>query len=292
MNLDEIKQLIESRIPNDGLIETGVEGVKLFRAGQAMPCVPAVYEPCIVAIVSGSKEVVLDGSHYHYDRSQYLCCPTAMPLKAGTPNASEQDPLLGVYISLNPRLMGELAMEMESTGRISASADEGISPSAIRLSPWDEEFSDALLRILQLGVDETDIAVLGAARLRELHYAVLKGEAGHFARRAFGVGNAIARAIAHISINLGVPISIEEMATRAGMSRAVFHRKFKRATTMSPIQFVKTMRLNTAGMLIADGMVVNQAALNVGYASPSQFSREFKRAFGRSPKEWVLDQQR
>lgn len=76
------------------------------------------------------------------------------------------------------------------------------------------------------------------------------------------------------------------MATRAGMSRAVFHRKFKKVTTMAPIQFVKSMRLNNAAMKIASGMTVNEAALDVGYVSPSQFSREFKRMYGQSPRQW------
>ena len=76
------------------------------------------------------------------------------------------------------------------------------------------------------------------------------------------------------------------MATRAHMSRAVFHRKFKQATTMSPIQFVKSMRLNNAAMKIAGGMNVNEAALDVGYVSPSQFSREFKRMYGQPPRVW------
>lgn len=146
--------------------------------------------------------------------------------------------------------------------------------------------TDALLRLLNLGENQTDTAVLGDARLRELNYAILKGEAGAFARQAFGAGNAIARSIAHVSAHLDAPISIDDMATRAGMSRAVFHRKFKQATTMAPIQFLKSMRLNNAAMKIAGGMAVNEAALDVGYVSPSQFSREFKRMYGQSPRQW------
>ena len=106
------------------------------------------------------------------------------------------------------------------------------------------------------------------------------------ARRAFGVGNEIARVIEHVSSNLHDAITIDDMAARVGMSRAVFHRKFKQATTMSPIQFVKGMRLNNAAMSIVGGMTVNEAAIQVGYASSSQFSREFKRMYGQSPKQW------
>ena len=283
---DQIKQLIEGRIREDGLVETGVPGVKLFRATRPMPCAPAVYEPSVIAIASGAKEAVLDGARYVYDNSQYMLCPMSMPVKAGTPAASPENPLFGVYISLNPRVMSELAIRIESAGGAIPNARGSAVSQAIRLAHWDAAFSDALLRLLQLGDSETDTAVLADLRLRELYYAILKGEAGSFAWQAFGAGNAIARSIAHVSSNLDKPISIDEMATRAGLSRAVFHRKFKQATTMSPIQFVKSMRLGNAAMKIAEGMSVSEAAWDVGYVSPSQFSRDFKRMYGQSPRRW------
>lgn len=286
MTQTQIKHLIQDRIQEDGLMDTGIAGVKLFRATQAVPCTPVIYEPSIIAIVSGAKEAVLEGARYVYDTSQYLCCPMSMPVKAGTPSASAQTPLYGVYISLNPRIMSELAVEMANVGGVSPMTNGGPLSQAIRLARWDAGFSDALLRLLQLMPDETDMAVLGDARLREVYYAILKGEAGHFARQAFGVGNAIARSIAYVSGNLQDPISIDDMASRAGLSRAVFHRKFKQATTMSPIQFVKSMRLNNAAVKIAEGTTVTQAALDVGYVSASQFSREFKRMYGQSPRQW------
>jgi AraC-like DNA-binding protein len=265
-------------------METGVAGVRLFRATTAVPCAPAVYEPSVIAIVSGAKEAVLDGERLVYDNSKYMCCPTSMPVKAGTPTAAPDNPLFGVIISLDQREMNELALEMENA-RGANRADVG-DAQGIRLAAWDDGFTDALSRLLKLGADETDTAILGAARLRELYYAILKGEAGDFARRAFGAGNAIARSIAHVSSNLDAAVSIDDMAARAHMSRAVFHRKFKQATTMSPIQFVKSMRLNTAAMKIAGGITVNEAAQEVGYVSPSQFSREFKRMYGQSPRQW------
>lgn len=291
MSKQQIKQLIESHTHQDGLTETGVKGVKLFRASAPIPCAPAVYEPSIVAIVSGSKEAVLDGQRHIYDSQHYLCCPMSMPVQAGTPAASPENPLYGVYIALEQRTMTQLTIEMEAAGD-SAPQTQGTVPShGVRFAQWDAAFSDALLRLLELGGRETDTAVLQDARLRELYYAVLKGEAGVFARQAFGAGNSIARSIAHLSSNLDAPISIDDMANRAGMSRAAFHRKFKQATTMSPIQFVKSMRLGSAAMKIAGGMTVNEAAMDVGYVSASQFSREFKRLYGQSPRQWSDEHQ-
>ncbi|WP_460275846.1 AraC family transcriptional regulator [Celeribacter sp. ULVN23_4] len=291
MSKEQIKHLIASRTTEDGLTETGINGVRMFRATQPVPCVPAVYEPCVVVIVSGAKEAVLDGRRYEYDDSWYLCCPMPMPVLAGTPKASLENPLYGVVISLDPRVMTELAMEIDNAGGALPAASGALREPGIRLAQWDRAFAEALHRLLLLGQSETDTAVLGTARLREVLYAILKGEAGTFAREAFGAGNAIARSIAHVSSNLDASISIDDLASRAGMSRAVFHRKFKQVTTMAPIQFVKSMRLNNAAMKIANGMTVNEAATDVGYVSPSQFSREFKRMYGQSPRRWSEAQQ-
>ncbi len=286
MRKNQIKQIVSNRTTKEGLTETGIKGVQFFRATQSIPCVPAVYDPCVVAIVSGEKEVVLDGQRYVYDDSQYLCCPMSMPLKAGTPTASEDGPLYGVMISLDQRLMTEIAMEMENAGMVLPASNMELREPGIKLARWSDGFTEALLRLLQLGDSEADVAVLGEGRLQEVLFAILKGEAGTFARQAFGAGNAIARSIAHVSSNLDATISIEDMASRAAMSRAAFHRKFKQVTTMAPMQFVKSMRLNNAAMRIAAGISVNEAALDVGYVSASQFSREFKRLYGQSPREW------
>ncbi|NNF54290.1 MAG: AraC family transcriptional regulator, partial [Acidimicrobiales bacterium] len=231
------------------------------------------------------------GTSHVYDSSQYLCCAISMPVEAGTPMASPDDPLLGVQIALNPRVMTELAIEMETATGAIREPSAGPLPQGFALAHWDDAFTDALLRLVQLSDNPTDTALLGDGRLREVYYALLKGDAGAAAKRAFGVGNEIARVIEHVSSHLDKEITIQDMAAQVGMSRAVFHRKFKQATTMSPIQFVKGIRLNTAAMRMAGGMTVNEAAMEVGYASPSQFSREFKRMYGQSPKQWSRSKQ-
>ena len=268
------------------MVDTGVKGVKLFRVTTPVRCAPAVYEPTVVAIVSGAKEAILDGKSYVYDSSQYMCCSMSMPVEAGTPTASPDNPLLGVYISLDTKVMTELAIDMESAVGAIRKPHGGPLPPGFALAHWDNAFTDALLRLLQLGDSPADTSVLGDGRLREFYYAVLKGDAGESARRAFGVGNEIARSIEYLSSRLDEVVTIEDMAAQVGMSRAVLHRKFKEATSMSPIQFVKSMRLNTAAMKIAGGMNVSTAAMEVGYVSSSQFSREFKRMYGQSPKQW------
>lgn len=286
MSKKQIKQLLESLVSEEGMIETGVKGVKLFKVTVPFRCAPAVYEPSVVAIVSGVKEAILDGKSYVYDSSQYLCCSMSMPVEAGIQTASIDNPLLGVYISLDTRVMTELTIEMESATGAIRKPKNGPIPQGFALAHWDSVFNEALLRLLQLIVNPEDTAVLGDGRLREVYYAILKGEAGDSARRAFGVGNEIASAIEYMSSNMTKMVTIDDMAAKVGMSRAVFHRKFKQATRMSPIQFIKSMRLNSAAMMIAEGKNVNEAAFDVGYVSSSQFSREFKRMFGQPPRKW------
>lgn len=285
MSKEHIKHLIERRLPEPGLFDTALNGVQLFRVTEAVPCVPAVYKPTVVAIISGTKEAVLDGEHHVYGSDKYMMCPMTLPVEAGTPLSSEENPLLGVVIALEPRVMRELAMEIETTAGGKRRTQTGAA-SALALSSWDAGFTQALVRLLELLDNPIDTAVLGPGRLRELYYAVLNGEAGAAAKRAFGVGNEIARTIDYLSSHLSEQVTIDDMAEQVGMSRAVFHRRFKEATTMSPIQFVKSMRLNNAAMKIAEGKTVNEAAWDVGYASTSQFSREFKRMYGQSPRQW------
>ncbi len=282
---DQIRNLIELRLPEAGIVDTALKGVQLFRVTEAMPCVPTVYEPTVVAILSGTKEAVLDGEHHVYGSEKYLLCPMTLPVEAGTPLASKDDPLLGVVIALEPRMMRELTMEIATAAGGNKQLRDG-APSALALASWDGGFTQALLRLLDLLENPIDLEVLGPGRMRELCYAVLMGEAGAAARRAFGVGNEVARTIDYVSTHLNEQVTIDDMADNVGMSRAVFHRRFKEATIMSPIQFIKSMRLNKAAMKIAEGKTVSEAAWDVGYQSSSQFSREFKRMYGQSPRQW------
>lgn len=298
-----IKQFIETSVHTDGLVETGIKGVQLFRVTESIRCAPAVYEPSITAIVNGSKEAIWDGTRRIYDSSEYICCTMSMPVETGTPCASIEEPLLGVYITLDAKMMTEIALELENVNgsQRRLKTDDSLSvewgsntndsePQGFSLAHWDMAFTDALYRLLQLVGNDTDVHMLAESRLRELYYAVLKGEAGQATRGAFGVGNEIARSIKFLSTRIHEGVTIEDIADQVGMSRAVFHRKFKQATNMSPIQFVKAMRLNNAAVKIASGINVNVAAMEVGYASSSQFSREFKRMYGLSPKQWSQHQ--
>ena len=125
-------QLIENRVSEDGMVETGVKGVQLFRVTDSIPCAPAVYESTVVAIVNGAKEAIFDGKTYVYDSSRYMCCTMSMPVEVGAPSASPDSPLLGVFISLDLRVMTELAIEMESASGAIESPKGGHSRRGLR----------------------------------------------------------------------------------------------------------------------------------------------------------------
>ncbi|MCQ8878476.1 AraC family transcriptional regulator [Pseudoalteromonas shioyasakiensis] len=285
MSKQLIERLINAKTNQSGMIESGIKGIQLFRITDSIRCAPAVYEPSVTAILNGNKEAICDGKKHLYDHQRYICCTMSMPIEAGTPTSSKDNPLLGVYITLDTKLMTELVLELQSTlGTMHMPKQQ---PSqGLSSAQWDNKFTDALYRLLLLVDSPTDLAILSKSRLRELYYAILQGQSGASFKRAFGVGNEVARSIEYLSAHLSEAITIEDMAEYSGMSRAVFHRKFKQATNMSPIQFVKAMRLNNAAMKIAQGTHVNVAAMDVGYVSSSQFSREFKRMYGTSPKQW------
>jgi AraC-like DNA-binding protein len=281
-----LREFIEKKVSQNGLVDTGIEGVQLFKITAPIDCAPVVYEPSLTAIVSGAKEAILDGDKHIFDSSKYTLCTMPIPVEAGIPEASESAPLIGVYVSLDSSIMRKLAIELESLSLDEESNLAVHSIAGMASAKWDDDFADALYRLLLLTDSEADMAVLGKSRLRELYYTLLKGEAGSTVRQSYNAGNAILRAIEFLTANAHKNITIDEIAGKVAMSRAVFHRKFKQATAMSPIQFVKSMRLNNAAKRIAQGVNVSVAAMDVGYVSSSQFSRDFKRAYGQSPKQW------
>lgn len=285
METKRIRELCDRLAPRDGVTETGLDGVLLYRISNPLDRLPAVYSPQLCLNVSGSKRVFQSGKTLEYGENYFVCCTMPLPVEADVPKASKRKPLLGVSLEFDEQLMTETVIGMSSTDgdfRTSSVRCE----SGLMVSKATNSFLDAICRLLELVGEATATRVLGKGRLKEAYFQLLRSKAGPLVRQRFGERNEIANAICFLKENLRESFSIDELAERAGMSRAVFHRKFKKLTSLSPVQFVKTLRLNTAAMHLASGVNVNEAAGLVGYASPSQFSREFKRQFGMAPREW------
>lgn len=286
MRNNELRRLIDGLVPTEGMHEIGIEGVQLFRVSHPIERIPTVYTPVICMLVNGTKRAYLGDTEHIYNPENYFCCTMPMPIETEIQSASIDDPVLGMLVSLETSTLAEIAIEFEATNTPLRSATKNEFVPGLAVVEKEALFNQAVFKMLQLVGDRKALDILGKGRLREVFYAVLMGGAGSMVRQTFGVGNNIAKSIKFVRENIGETITIEDMAGQAGMSRAVFHRKFKDATTLSPLQFVKSLKLNDAAMHIASGMTISEAALQSGYASTSQFSREFKRQYGASPRQW------
>ncbi|MGQ5525503.1 AraC family transcriptional regulator N-terminal domain-containing protein [Chitinimonas sp. PSY-7] len=271
--------------PNEGYTCADLEGVQFIRASRPMPRLPVFYEPSIIVVCQGSKYGYLGDQSFVYDAQQYLVLSVPLPFECET-DASLDKPFLAISIHVDLAVIAELAILLDET-RGAAICE----PRGIYSTPLDVPLADAVLRLLETLASVHDTRVLGPSIMREIAYRVLTGVQGDAIRAAliqqhrFG---RITKALQRIHLDLHQDLDVETLAREAGMSLAVFHAQFKSVTATSPIQYVKTARLHHAKrMMVQDGLSAGAAAARVGYVSASQFSREFKRLFGRSPSDEV-----
>lgn len=267
----------------EGVHQTLVDAVRVARHSEPQPRTPVVYEPMIVVVGQGRKRGYLGDDVYVYDPFNYLVLSVPLPVECEW-EASPDEPLLLVAINVEPTTLGELILEMDEP-----SPPAGSTPRGISTGPLSDELSGAVIRLLECLACPLDSRMLGRQMVREIVYRVLRGEHGgalralanrdeHFVR--------IARVLKHIHTECMESFTVEGMAKRAGMSVAAFHYNFKLVTGNSPLQYLKRIRLDRARRLMAhDSYNASTAARAVGYESPSQFSREFKRLFGVTPVE-------
>ncbi len=278
-----LASLLDEVAVNEGTHPTRVDGVTVSRVSKPSPRAPVVYQPKILVVGQGRKRGYLGEDVYQYDAFNYLVLSVPLPAECET-EASAEEPLLLVAINVEPTLLGEMLLEMDEP-----LSSTGSTPRGISSTPMTEEMVGAVNRLLECLRCPVDSRILGRQTVREIVYRVLLGEQGgalralasrddHFAR--------IARVLKHLHTDYARPVSAEELARRAGMSLAAFHHHFKLVTATSPLQYLKRIRLDHARRLMAlDGYNAGTAARSVGYESPSQFSREFKRLFGVTPVE-------
>ncbi|AYG66955.1 MULTISPECIES: AraC family transcriptional regulator [unclassified Rhizobium] len=285
----ELVELAGLLAPRQGYNPTGLAGVRILRTETVLHDVPVLYKPGAVFVLQGRKQGVLEGEVYLYDEEHYLAVSVPVPFRMES-SASAERPLLAVYLEFDMLLAAEIASEV---------GVRGFEPKAGKVrslvsSRMELVIEDVLLRLLQALGDPVELAVLGAGILRELHYRVLVGPQGGAMISALqqrGTSGRIVRSLARLRETYSSEISVAALAREAGMSVPSYHVHFKALTGSSPIQYLKAMRLHEARLMLArhDGTIAEVAA-SVGYASPAQFSRDFKRHFRRTASEeanWV-----
>ncbi|WP_313622181.1 AraC family transcriptional regulator [Achromobacter sp.] len=284
----EMVALIERLAPNEGYSLSALDGVRFMRSDRPLGRTPVLYEPGIVIVCQGRKLGFLGDEVYVYDAQHYLVLSVPLPFSTET-QASKEEPMLAVSIRLDLTTVTDLVLAIDAReGPRPDSAPQGIAST-----PLSEDLADATVRLLRALSSPLDAEILGPALVREICFRVLSGDQGGALRAALahpGRFGRVAKALRRIHTDFSQALDVTHLAQEAGMSVPAFHVNFKAVTQTSPIQYIKSTRLHHARlMMIRDGLTAASASARVGYESASQFSREFKRFFGRTPVEEVRD---
>lgn len=270
---------------SDGYTQTLVDDVRLTRSTQSATKSPAMYDPCIAIALQGHKQTYFGNDILQFDADHYLVVAVPIPFTANT-MASPEHPFLGISIRVDRTTLADLMFTIDQTDN-----EVPAMPKGMMTTRMDERLRETVLRLLEALNSPLEARVLGPGIVREICFRVLMGEQGAAMRAALtsqGQFGRIAKALRRIHADYAADIDVGMLAAEANMSVPAFHVHFKSVTHCSPIQYLKSARLHQARLLMARSNITAQSAsAQVGYESPSQFSREFKRYFGRSPSEEV-----
>lgn len=263
--------------------ETGIPRVAMVQGAIPEHQLAAVYDPMVNLILQGSKSMTVGSRTLHYDPATYFVMSVDLPAVGVVRPAASGEPYLAVSLTLDPALLATLLADLPEP------AGPGAEEAGFSVAAVTPELMDAWVRMLRLMERPGDIAALAPAYEREILYRVLQGANGWMLRDIATPDSALSRvnlAVQRIRRDFDQPLRIESLAEEAAMSASAFHRHFKAVTALSPLQYQKRIRLLQARMLlIAHRSSVATAAFDVGYESPTQFSREYARAFGLPPAQ-------
>lgn len=284
--LDDLGQrmagLIAPLATGEGFISTALPDVQVVVMQCSQPRTPLIYEPSLIVIAQGRKIGYLEDRVINYGAGNYLIQALPLPFECETLVSPDQ-PLLGVSIGIDRLVLDELVRSMQAR-RMTPPARSPVPMAAV---PMNASMGNAVLRLLECLHDPLCCEALGPGRVREVLFEALRGpqsdslwqllqDAGKYSR--------IADALAYLHRHYAEPISVERLADEVNMSPSHFHHHFKRTTQLAPMQYLKRLRLLKARVLLGQRIHnVNLTAAAVGYQSPSQFSRDYKRYFGNSP---------
>jgi AraC-like DNA-binding protein len=254
-------------------------------AASNLPTPPSasMAEPAFGLVAQGAKRVVLGNRVFDYAAGQYLIFSVDLPLSGHVVQASAKEAFLGFGLTLKPDAIAALLLE---TG-VPRKAKAKTEPPGIAVSDLTDDLLDPIVRLFRLLDRPEDIPVLAPAIEREILWRLINGEQGEMVRQ-LGLADSrmtqIGRAIRWIRDHYAEAVRIEDLADMVGMSLTSFHRHFLGVTSLSPLQFQKQIRLHEArSRLLSSSHDVAAVGFAVGYDSPSQFSREYRRLFGAPP---------
>lgn len=282
MTISELIERSEANLPGlgspEGYFPGGVPGLGFVRHSVPTPVEATIYEPVVCLILRGRKQTTAGPMAVDFGPGESLVVSHDLPVLSQVTEC----PYLALILSLDISLLRTLASEVDEASPARARA------TTLDSNPTDERLLDALGRYVSLAGNPIEAQVLAPLVLKEIHFRLLLAPHGGMLRRLLrSDSNAshIHRAVREIRKEFRSTLSVPDLARRTGMSESAFHRHFKATTGTTPLQYQKTMRLLEARRLIStEGIPVSRAALEVGYASPTQFSREYSREFGVTPR--------
>ncbi|MFF9978996.1 AraC family transcriptional regulator [Streptomyces erythrochromogenes] len=284
MDLEELRTLLARHARPDAT--TAVDGVLVSKVDRSDAPEPATTGTVLAVIAQGAKRLALGDRVLEYGAGQYLVASVDLPVTGQFLRVGPDRPALGFGLVLEPSDIAELLL-LAGPGDVPRAGPGGTAVPALAVCDAPDELLDAVVRLLRLLDRPRDRAVLAPLIKREILWRVMTGEQGGTVRQ-LGLADSglshVARAVAWIRSHYAQPFRVEDLARLSGMSQSAFYRNFQAVTAMSPLRFQKQIRLQEARLLLAarPGDVTG-VAHRVGYDSPSQFSREYRRQFGTPP---------
>jgi AraC-like DNA-binding protein len=261
---------------------TAVPGLSLFRRDEPTAPISGMYEPSICMVAQGAKRVILGEDTYVYDAHHYLITSVHLPTIVQIIKASKAKPYLGLRLKLDPHEISQMMLDSNLPAPRMQQSSRGMATGEVTLP-----LLNAFQRLVDLLADIKDIPILAPTIQREIIYRLLVGDQGARLRQIATAGSQshqIARAVDWLKGNFMQTLRIDDLAEQARMSTSTFHHHFRSMTALSPLQFQKHLRLQEARrLMLMEHLDAASAAFQVGYESPSQFSREYGRLFGKAP---------
>jgi AraC-like DNA-binding protein len=263
---------------------TKIDWLTLFRVAQRRPGVATMYRPSLCVVASGRKEIVLGEHVFRLDPGEFLIVTVEVPVTGCVVAATRQEPYLGLTVDFDPSRIADLLLSLPPAPLTTPNAN---ATAAVAAGVLDEPLTDALARLVGL-LDEPHAApVLAPLIERELLYRLLTGEHARLLRQIATADSHLAHIAAAadwIREHHAAPMRIEDLARRSAMSTTSFHRHFKAVTMLTPVEYRTRIRLQDARrLMLVEDLDATTIGLTVGYESPSQFSREYRRHFGVGP---------
>ncbi len=266
----------------NGVYKTDINKLEFTRESSPSTVIHGVYEPILAIVVQGKKEALLGEETYRYGAGQYLVVSVDLPLSGFVVEATPDKPYLGFKLNLDPAQLCDIITQIKPGTRKKENSVRGLFVSNASAS-----LLDCAIRLTRLLDTPQDIPILAPMIIREIYYRLLIGEQGEAVRQIATSGSnmqRIAEVIKVIKADFTKPMRVEDLAAQVSMSVSSFHHHFKEVTSMSPLQYQKQLRLLEARrLMLAENSDAANAAYQVGYESPSQFSREYSRMFGAPP---------